>query len=339
MCRLLPDYPDFTAVIVGEIKPDQEEFANQLRRQIAAAGLQTRIIITGELPIADVQRWYQRLTIYAFTSRNEGFGLTLIEAMAAGAALVATRAGAAELAVDDGVTGVLVPVDDADALTAALQPLMRDPSAAAAMGARGRQRVLDKFSLDAEAAGIAVNVGNEGIEIATCEQVTRQSGCGAGLDIWRAIADHETARMPDRPMLHQIENHAGAGFAPRVILEIAGDRAGGMVRAIADVVDHGAFGFQLGAHPVMQLSARDAGLVGENEYQIAGVVEATDGLCRIGHPADRFRLEHMMVIVIDDTVAVEKRGGSKRAGGAHGWLASVVILRSTSSQMPWSAAR
>jgi mannosyltransferase len=102
-----------------------------------------------------VQRWYKRLTIYAFTSRNEGFGLTLIEAMAAGAALVAARAGAAELVVDDGVTGVLVPPGDADALAAAIEPLMRDPAAAATMGAAGRQRVVDKFSLDAEAASIA----------------------------------------------------------------------------------------------------------------------------------------------------------------------------------------
>ncbi len=155
MCKLLPYYPDFTAVIVGEIKPDQTSFANELRSKIEAANLQSRIVITGELPIAEVQRWYQRLTIYAFTSRNEGFGLTLIEAMSVGAALVATRAGAAEIAVDDGVTGVLVPTDDADALARAIEPLMSDPGAAAAMGARGRQRVLDKFSLDAEAAGIA----------------------------------------------------------------------------------------------------------------------------------------------------------------------------------------
>jgi mannosyltransferase len=155
MCRLLPHYPGFTAVIVGEIKPDQANFVNELRQRIAAAGLQSRIVITGELPIAEVQRWYQRLSIYAFTSRNEGFGLTLIEAMSVGAALVATRAGAAEIVVDDGVTGVLVPVDDADALTAALEPLMRDPAAAATMGERGRRRVLEKFSLDAEAAGIA----------------------------------------------------------------------------------------------------------------------------------------------------------------------------------------
>ncbi|MBC7580453.1 MAG: glycosyltransferase family 4 protein, partial [Tardiphaga sp.] len=104
---------------------------------------------------AEVQRWYQRLTIYAFTSRNEGFGLTLIEAMSVGAALVATRAGAAEIAVEDGVTGVLVPTGDAAALAGALEPLLRDPAAAETMGKRARQRVLDRFSLDVEAAGIA----------------------------------------------------------------------------------------------------------------------------------------------------------------------------------------
>jgi mannosyltransferase len=155
MCNLLPRYPDFTAVMVGAITPEQTAFANDLKRRIDAAGLTSRIVITGELSIEAVQRWYQRVTIYAFTSRNEGFGLTLIEAMSAGAALVAARAGAAELVVEDGLTGVLVPTGDADALAAALEPLMRDPAAAMAMGARARQRVITTFSLDAEAARIA----------------------------------------------------------------------------------------------------------------------------------------------------------------------------------------
>ena len=66
----------------------------------------------GELPIDEVPRWYQRISIYAFTSRNEGFGLTLLEAMAAGVALVASRAGGAERVVTDGETGVLVPAGD-----------------------------------------------------------------------------------------------------------------------------------------------------------------------------------------------------------------------------------
>jgi mannosyltransferase len=155
MCRLLPRYPDFTAVMVGAIVPEQQAFANELKKRIATAGLQPRIVITGELAIEEVQRWYQRLTIYAFTSRNEGFGLTLIEAMSAGNALVASRAGAAERVIENGVTGVLTPPGDADALVAALEPLMSDPASAAAMGERARARVLEKFSLDAEASAIA----------------------------------------------------------------------------------------------------------------------------------------------------------------------------------------
>jgi mannosyltransferase len=155
MCMLLPRYPDFTAVIVGAITPDQIAFGNGLKTKIAQAGLQTRIVILGELEIAEVQRWYQRITIYAFTSRNEGYGLTLIEAMAAGAALVATRAGAAELVVTDGDTGVLVPTGNAVALAEAIEPLMRDPATATAMGVHARQRVVAHFSLDAEAAKIA----------------------------------------------------------------------------------------------------------------------------------------------------------------------------------------
>jgi mannosyltransferase len=155
MCRLLPRYPDFTAVMVGAITPEQSGFANDLKKRVEEASLQSRIVITGEIAIEEVPRWYRRLTIYAFTSRNEGFGLTLIEAMSVGAALVASRAGAAELVVEDGATGVLTPPGDVDALVAALEPLMRDPAAAAAMGERGRARVLEKFSLDAEAAKIA----------------------------------------------------------------------------------------------------------------------------------------------------------------------------------------
>jgi mannosyltransferase len=155
MCRLLPRYPDFSAVIVGAITIDQTAFANDLKARIETAGLSSRIVMTGELPIEELPRWYRRLSIYAFTSRNEGFGLTLLEAMSSGAALVAARAGAAELVVEDGVTGVLTPPGDVDALVAALEPLLRDPASAAAMGSRARTRVVEKFSLDAEATKIA----------------------------------------------------------------------------------------------------------------------------------------------------------------------------------------
>lgn len=154
MCRLLPQYPDFTAVIVGEVTSDQRGFESKLKEQVAAAGLSDHVRFLGELPIDEVPPWYQRILIYAFTSRNEGFGLTLLEAMAAENALVAARAGAAEKVVRDGDTGLLVPTGDADALVKALEPLLRDPAQAAAMGRRARDSVVAEFGVDAEAAKI-----------------------------------------------------------------------------------------------------------------------------------------------------------------------------------------
>jgi mannosyltransferase len=153
MCALLPRYPEHTAVIIGAI--DDRGFADVLQERLRAAGLAERVRFLGELPISEVPYWYQRISIYAFTSRNEGFGLTLIEAMAAGAALVAARAGAAETVVIDGETGVLVPTGDAAALAAALEPLMRDPERARQMGEKARARVMAEFSIEAEAERIA----------------------------------------------------------------------------------------------------------------------------------------------------------------------------------------
>jgi mannosyltransferase len=155
MCRLLPKYSDFCAVVVGLTTVDNLPFVEGLKQQIAAAGLTERIRFLGELPIEEVPLWYQRISIYVFASRVEGFGLTMLEAMAAGDAVVATRAGAAEMIISDEDDGILVPVDDVDALVAALEPLMREPERIEAMGRRARARVVSAFSRDREADEIS----------------------------------------------------------------------------------------------------------------------------------------------------------------------------------------
>jgi mannosyltransferase len=155
MCRLLPQYPDFSAVVIGLTTVDNLPFVEGLKQQIAAAGLSERIRFLGELPIEDVPLWYQRISIYVFASRVEGFGLTLLEAMAAGDAVVATRAGAAEMIITDGEDGVLAPIDDVEALVASLEPLMRDPECIETMGRRARARVVSAFSRDREADEIS----------------------------------------------------------------------------------------------------------------------------------------------------------------------------------------
>ena len=155
MCRLLPRYPDFTAVVVGKTTPEERAFTEMLQARVAAAGLSERIRFLGELPVEEVPAWYQRISIFAFTSRNEGFGLTLLEAMAAATALVAARAGAAETVVVERETGFLVPPGNVDALVAALEPLMRDPAAATELGRRARERAIAAHSIEAEADAIA----------------------------------------------------------------------------------------------------------------------------------------------------------------------------------------
>ncbi len=80
MIALLPKYPEWTAIITGRTTAEHQSFEDDLKARIAAAGLQDRIRILGEVP--DVRIWYRRLTLYVAPSRNEGFGLTPLEAMA-----------------------------------------------------------------------------------------------------------------------------------------------------------------------------------------------------------------------------------------------------------------
>lgn len=151
--RVLPLYPDFSAVVVGAV--DDAAFEAELKARVAEAGIADRVRFLGERPIDEVPLWFRRILIYAFTSRNEGFGLTLLEAMASGNALVAARAGAAEAVVTGGQIALLVPAGDATALAAALETLMRDPARTAAMGERARDYVASHFSIEAEAGKIA----------------------------------------------------------------------------------------------------------------------------------------------------------------------------------------
>ena len=151
MCRLLPRYPDFTAVIVGLAAPEQKIFTDKLKTRIKDAGLEQRIVFIGEVASEDVPQWFSRLTIYVAPMRWEGFGLTPIEAMASEVAVVATTAGAHEQIIVENETGYLVPPDNLEALTNAIEPLMVDPEKAFAFGKKGREKALKFHDVAVEA--------------------------------------------------------------------------------------------------------------------------------------------------------------------------------------------
>jgi len=134
MAALLAERTDGHFVVVG----DGEQRA-QLERIARDAGLNGRIHFLGWR--ADLERIYADLDVVVLTSRNEGSPVALIEAMAAGRPVVATRVGGVPDVVQDGVSGVLVGAGDAQALASAVEQLMRDPARGRRLGEAGRQRV------------------------------------------------------------------------------------------------------------------------------------------------------------------------------------------------------
>ena len=152
MVRLLPDYPDWTAVVTGRVTPQHRAYHERLLNQVRESGLEQRIVFLGEVP--DVSPWYRRLRLYVAPSRNEGFGLTALESMASGTAVVASDAGAYPEVVLDGETGAVVPAGDRDMLVKAIRRYLDDPSLAAAHGRNAREHACRNLSLDNEVRGI-----------------------------------------------------------------------------------------------------------------------------------------------------------------------------------------
>ena len=87
--------------------------------------------------------------VYLLPSRIEALPVTVMEAMQAGVPVVATDVGSVREAIDDGETGVVVPVGDVDAIVGALIGLRDDPARRRAMGERARAVGLERFDCDA----------------------------------------------------------------------------------------------------------------------------------------------------------------------------------------------
>ena len=108
----------------------------------ARAGLAPdRVRVLGRVPDADLAVLLDRATLLVVPSRAEGFGLPLLEAMAAGTPVVASDLEAFRRVLQEGEAGVLVPVRDAGALAAALGALLQDPARREQLAAAGRRIV------------------------------------------------------------------------------------------------------------------------------------------------------------------------------------------------------
>lgn len=121
-------------------------YVDKLKRMAQNLGIAGRIHFAGQLHGEQLRQAYARAGIFVYPSRYENFGQTILEAAAAGCALVTTPVGVAHELVRDGATGFLINSDDPAALAQQLRWLLDRPAQQRAMGERAGELVRAEFA-------------------------------------------------------------------------------------------------------------------------------------------------------------------------------------------------
>ncbi len=137
--------PDARFLIVGEAEPHDAQYRRKLERYAERLGLGRRVVFTGLR--LDVPQVLDEVAVSVLPSLSEGLSNVLLESMASRVPVVATRVGGNSEAVDEGVTGFLVPPRDAAGLARAISRVLDDRDLAARLGQAGRARVVERFSI------------------------------------------------------------------------------------------------------------------------------------------------------------------------------------------------
>jgi mannosyltransferase len=154
MLRLLPDMPGATALVIGRAGGKHDAFQQKLQDQIAAAGLNDRILFPGEVPAAELPALMQGLSLVMQLPRYEGYGMAPLEGMASGVPFVGSEAGYYQAFSAQGRTGSIVPLEAAAEAARAAIAILSDTEKHAAMSRAAREVAEHSFSAAREAAGI-----------------------------------------------------------------------------------------------------------------------------------------------------------------------------------------
>jgi glycosyltransferase involved in cell wall biosynthesis len=139
LAQLAPDLPRVRLRVIGDGSRRTE-----LQALAARLGIADRVEFRGHC--TDVAAELAPLDVFAFASEMEASSNAVLEAMAAGLPVVATNVGGIPEAIEDGLTGLLVPPRDPQALADALRRLLTDPALAHALGRQARDTIESRFS-------------------------------------------------------------------------------------------------------------------------------------------------------------------------------------------------
>lgn len=143
---------DVTLTLVGNGYPGYESHVDGLHALAAQEGVSD---ITRFVGFRDPTPYVADADVVLVPSRGESFGLVAVEALLLGRPVVATRVGALPEVLRDGVTAILVPPDDPQAMADAVVHLLSRPDVATALGRAGKADARARFSMDAYRARLS----------------------------------------------------------------------------------------------------------------------------------------------------------------------------------------
>ena len=148
---VLKDFPNAKLLVCGETTPKFQPYLNEQKQKIKDAGVSDQVEFLGKVEFNTLPGLYRSMSVVCAVSRNEGFGLTPLEAMASGVPVLTSEAGAWKDIVENGVHGYCVPTGDSPAIEEKLRLMLSNPDKLTEMGAAGRTHVEKHYTNQREA--------------------------------------------------------------------------------------------------------------------------------------------------------------------------------------------
>jgi L-malate glycosyltransferase len=142
---VIEKFPHASFCIAGDVL--EPEYFVELQTLVSELKLSDRFHFVGG--VTDLRSYLSAAEVFVLPSRSEGFSNAIVEAMAAALPVVATDVGGNAEAVQDGVSGIIVPPEDSDALASAIISLLSDTAKAKGMGAEGKRLAAVRFTTEA----------------------------------------------------------------------------------------------------------------------------------------------------------------------------------------------